>query len=182
METDSVLKNWGLAFLCLALIGVGIFSYLQSDTEKLTGDKVSVQASEDKKTTILSFNPENITLKKGVETFVTINIDTNEDSVSAVETVLSYNPKIIEVVDIIPGSFFNKPNVLEQTINQKKGIVTYTLGGIRAKQGKGAVAKIKIKGLQKGKSSLSLEGSQAAAIQKSSNVLKEAFNVYIIVE
>lgn len=182
METDSVLKNWGLAFLCLALIGVGIFSYLQSDTEKLTGGKVSVQASGGEKTTILSFNPENIIVGKGAETFVALSIDTNGDSVSAVEAVLSYDPKFIQVIAVTPGSFFEKANVLEQTINQKKGITTYTLGGLRAKQGKGALAKIKIKGLQKGRSALSLEGSQVAAVQKSSNVLKEALNVYIIVE
>ncbi|TSC89452.1 MAG: Uncharacterized protein G01um10145_609 [Microgenomates group bacterium Gr01-1014_5] len=182
METNSVLKNWSLAFLCLALIGVGTFSYLVSGTDKLSVNKLNVQALSEEKTTILTLNPANITVKKGVETFVTINIDTNEDSVSAVEAVLSYNPKFIEVTDITPGLFFEKANVLEQTINQKKGNVTFVLGGIRAKQGKGTVAKIKIKGLQKGRSNLSLEGSQAAAVQKSFNVLKETTAGYIIVD
>ncbi len=182
MEINSVLKNWSLAFLCLALISVGTFSYLVSGTDKLSVNKVSVQASGEKKTTLLSFNPANITVKKGAEIFVMINIDTNEDSISAVEAVLSYNPKIIEVADITPGSFFEKASVLEKTINQKKGNVTFALGGIRAKQGKGTVAKIKIKGLQKGRSNLSLEGSQAAAVQKSSNVLKETAAGYIIVD
>ena len=182
METNSVLKNWSLAFLCLALIGVGTFSYLESGTDKLSVNKLNVLASSEKKTTILTLNPENITVKKGVETFVTINIDTNEDSVSAVETKLSYNPKIIEVVDITPGSFFEKPNVLERTIDQKQGSVTFTLGGIRAKQGTGIIEKIKIKSLQKGNSALSLEGSRIAAIQKSSNVLKEASVGSIIIE
>ena len=182
METNSVLKNWSLAFLCLALIVVGTFSYLVSGTEKLSLNKVSVQASGEKKTTILTLNPANITVKKDVETLVTINIDTNEDSVSAVETILSYNPKIIEVADITPGSFFEKASVLEQTINQKKGNVTFALGGIRAKQGKGTVAKIKIKGLQKGRSNLGLEGSRAAAVQKSFNVLKETTAGYIIID
>lgn len=182
METNSVHRNWGLAFLCLALIGVGVFLYLQPEKQSLPDKKNFIQTPEVKKTTTLSLTPENILVKKGAETYIAIIVNTNEDLVSAVEIMLSYDPKIIEVVDITEGSFFDNPNVLEKTINQIKGSVTYTIGGLKAKQGEEAIVKLKMKGLKKGKSTLNLEGSQVAAVQKNSSVLKETVPGKIVVE
>lgn len=68
-----------------------------------------------------------------------IVINTNGNSVSAVQIELSYNPSDISNVDIKPGPFIKNPAELFKKIDADKGRVSYGLGiGLKEKEAKGA--------------------------------------------
>lgn len=74
-----------------------------------------------------------------------VSINTGENTVTAVQLELSYDPKVLSNVDLRPGSFFTKPTVLLEKIDEENGKITYALGvgvGEKGVKGSGNVAVI----------------------------------------
>lgn len=57
-----------------------------------------------------------------------INVEPNGNKVTGVQLELSYDPKVITVTDIKPGSFFPKPTVLDKVIDTAAGKAILTVG------------------------------------------------------
>ena len=74
-------------------------------------------------------------------------IDTGENSATAVQVELSYNPEQITAIDIIPGTFFDNPITLLKNIDSKNGKLSYAIvisPSAKAKKGTGTVATINV--------------------------------------
>lgn len=74
-----------------------------------------------------------------------INIDTTDNKVTGVQLEVSFDPLVLRNVDIVSGDFLTDPVVIQKTIDQANGTITYVLGaplGGSGMQGKGVVAVI----------------------------------------
>lgn len=80
--------------------------------------------------TVLSFGQPFIAISssKALNYSLPINIATGSNKVTAVQLELQYDPKILTSVSIIPGSFFQKPDVLLNQIDPKTGRISYAFG------------------------------------------------------
>lgn len=116
-----------------------------------------------------------------VESDVLINTD--KDEVSGVQIKISYDPKEITNVDIAPGTFFNSPNVLIKTIDEKTGVITYVLAikpGDKMVKGEGVVATLSFTRLGTNESYLSfLPQSQVSTTKHNRSVLKTTVSAVI---
>lgn len=74
-----------------------------------------------------------------------IIIDTHSNAVSGVQLNISYDPKILTTVQLLPGTFFDNPNTLLNSIDTTKGIISYAVAikpSAQQKKGKGVIATI----------------------------------------
>jgi hypothetical protein len=94
--------------------------------------------------TILSMSPNPVTAGRGVPSTVNVMIDTQGDSVRAIQLEIAYDPKALTNVTIKPGDFFPGAQALPVGgVNQTTGRITFavTPANLRdAKSGKGTVA------------------------------------------
>ena len=66
-----------------------------------------------------------------------------KNKVTAVQLELQYDSKVLSNVSVVPGSFFNNPNILLNQIDAKTGRISYAFGvGLEEKglAGQGIVA------------------------------------------
>lgn len=83
---------------------------------------------------------------------INVDLSTEENNVTAVQLEMAYDPKILGGIDIKPGDFFDNPDVLMKTIDQKNGRISYALilpPDSLARKGTGTVAVISFKVLNK---------------------------------
>lgn len=74
-----------------------------------------------------------------------VMITTNANKITAVQLELTYDPSLITVTDIVPGSFIQSPVVLLKKIVPETGRITYALGinlGQQPVSGSGVLATI----------------------------------------
>jgi hypothetical protein len=72
-------------------------------------------------------------------------VSTSTNKITGVQLELSYDPKALINVDILPGDFISDPVVLFKKIDEKVGRISYTLAikmGQAAASGSGNIAKI----------------------------------------
>ncbi len=77
--------------------------------------------------TVIAFSPTQQRVVKGSTNHNDITIDTGEDKVTMVDLELSFNPKAIDQIDIVPGDFFDNPVPLNKNIDVKNGKISYFL-------------------------------------------------------
>ncbi len=88
-------------------------------------------------TSVLSFNKN--------DSSVDVYLDTGKTPVSGVQFALSYNPQVLINVQVTPGTFFDTPVVLQNSVDDTKGIIYYTMAlkpGDQPKKGQGIIATI----------------------------------------
>lgn len=95
--------------------------------------------------TLLMLSPNLLTISSQSGS-LQVDIDSGNNDLTAVQLELIYNPKLITIVDVKPGSFFgNSAEILPKQIDQKAGRITY-IAGVQPTQsavkGKGTVAVI----------------------------------------
>ena len=74
-----------------------------------------------------------------------VNIDSGKNQITGVQLEISYDPKVLTNVDIVPGSFFPTAVIIGKEIDPVKGTILYTLGtaqGTDAVSSKGSLAVI----------------------------------------
>lgn len=124
-----------IILLIVAVLGLLALSLQKTETPK---PQIPVSVA---KTTLSLLRPLSATPSG---TFTTdVNINTEDQSVTAVQLELSYDPFAITDVDITPGSFIKNPIVLLKNIDEKNGKVSYALGvplGQKGVSGQGVVA------------------------------------------
>lgn len=190
MENSA--RNWTLPLLSFLVLGLGISAgiYVVNRPEKIE-NKVAV-APQDRQapvkspqgpgTAILGFATQINSLTLTEEESLSVTIDTGGEKVSAVEIHLSFDPKLVKVKEITPGSFFAEPIVLDKAkIDNKLGAATFVVGsGPQTKSGKGEIVKVKVIGLKIGQGTIRLEDStKVAAVGREYNVLKDTGEISI---
>lgn len=74
-----------------------------------------------------------------------IQINTQQNNVTAVQIEMQYDPKVLSNVTVEPGTFFTNPLVLKNTIDPVKGTISYWIAiqiSGNAQKGTGSVATI----------------------------------------
>lgn len=132
-------------------------------------------------------NPKLITsdiyfLKNSDNKTVYININTKNQSISGVQLVLSYDPSLIPTVSITPGTFFENPVVLQNSVDATYGIISYSLSiqpNYAQIYGEGTVAILHYSGLPTGVSTMLsvLPQTKVTAKGVNTSVLKQAYSV-----
>lgn len=95
--------------------------------------------------TALSMSPNSVTVAQGATGSVTINVDTGDNAITAVQLEISFDPKALGNVTVTAGSYFQNSFELLKSIDNKTGKISYALGlppTAIAKKGVGAVATI----------------------------------------
>jgi hypothetical protein len=72
-------------------------------------------------------------------------ISTEDNKITGAQLEISYDPKAITNVDILPGSFFTDPVILLKNIDEKNGRISFAIGtkmGQKPVSGKGVLAKL----------------------------------------
>ncbi len=151
MVTRAMSKNVLLLLLGLFLITVVLLivtlqrgtpepSLKPQLTKKPSGTIVPANAKS-----ILTLQPNPVTLNANGSGSINVELNTNENAVTAVQLELAYDPAVLSNVTIAAGPFLGKPIELLKNIDKSKGTVTLMLGITPAQdpvQGKGIVATI----------------------------------------
>lgn len=137
--------------------------------------------------TRLYFNPNVITKSKSCANFTSdITIDPGQNVVTTVKIALTYDPAILEVLDIVPGP--NLTIVGDKSITAGATTVTYTTGidPTKAIQSAGKIATVTFRPIAPGASKVEFSSStrvlsQGASDARTENVLSsaEALNVTV---
>lgn len=139
MYTETIMKKFKavprqtllfITFLLIATIALLIIAiYSNNPTNVKTPEK---QASFTIAQTsiflqskpVLRVNPNSTIPTYGID----VNVSTKENKVTGIQLELSYDPKVLKNVDILPGSFFEDPMVLLKKVDQVNGRISLVLG------------------------------------------------------
>jgi hypothetical protein len=94
---------------------------------------------------VLTANPNPLTIVPGQTGQVAVNIDTSDNDVTAVQLELGYDPTIISNVKVTPGAMFTNPVVLVNKDSAATGRYTYAIGitpNSTVLKGQGVVANV----------------------------------------
>jgi len=180
-------KRTLILILVLIIVTVGLvwLSVYTIPQEKVTAPKpVAVAPTYAKTTLTLSSSPSAVPETSMYA--LNADVSTNGNKLTAIQMELSYDPKAITNVDVLPGTFFSDPVVLLKKVDQATGRISYAIA-IKANQdavnGKGTVAIIQfepVKGSTLTTTSISfLPKSMVADEGQKSSVLKSALGTII---
>ncbi len=135
----------------LVLITVILFVVaLRSGQTKPSGDETAATQSEEPTPTqaaksVLTLSPNPVTVSPGGKGEVDVVINTDENAVTAVQLEVSYDPRVVTNVDVVPGPLFSNAVVLIDNNDAQTGRLTYAFGitpNSPTIQGTGTVATI----------------------------------------
>lgn len=112
----------------------------------LWGLLLSFPAVASAKTSLL-FNPASVTKPPGELFNLELKINTDEPIIAA-DLNISFDPNIIQVVKITPGSFFPAPQILIDTIDKEKGTVAFSVFSLEEKLGNDSLLSLTLKTLK----------------------------------
>lgn len=75
----------------------------------------------------LTFDKDNIYIKNGIQGSVSINIMYQGIVPDFVQIELAYDPEVLTDISLTPGSFFNKPIILLESIDESIGRISYAV-------------------------------------------------------
>ena len=135
---------------------------------------------------VLSLTPNPLTVTAGGRGQVTVNLDTSDNDVTAVQLELSYDPKVLRNVTITPGPLFQGAVVLINKNDPVTGKYTYAFGRTPAQtpvKGVGSVATISFTAAASSTPSqlLLLPSTLVTARGVASSVLKSATGTQVVV-
>lgn len=171
-----------LILVTVGLVWLSVYTVPQQKPATVTKQPEIVPFA---KTTItLSSSPSATTVPN--QYLLDAQIATADNKITAVQLELSYDPKALTKVDILPGDFIENPVVLLKDVDQKNGRISYTLGvkmGQPAVIGTGSIAKIQFSPLAGSNLTTTsinfLPKSKVSAESQSKSVLKSALGTII---
>lgn len=96
-------------------------------------------------TTLIS-SPSATLLKPGNQKIFDIVIDSGRNSLVTTQIEMGFEPEFIDVISVQPGTFFDTPTVLLNTIDRKTGRIVLALGTTTAQKGTGTLAQVTVIG------------------------------------
>src|SRR4030067_2808404 len=123
-----------LIIVTVGLVWLSVYTVPQEKAPTVTKKPAVVPFA---KTTItLSSSPSAVTNELNLYSLDT-QISTGDNKITAVQLEISYDPKALTNVDILPGDFLNDPIVLLKNVDEKNGRISYA---IAIKMGQAAVS------------------------------------------
>lgn len=146
MSRNALLLLGGLFLLTIVLLIVTLQrgTSEQSLKPRLVAKPTKQQIPANAKS-VLQLLPNPAKLDAENNGSIDVQLDTNENAITAVQLELQYDPKVLRNVAITAGPFLNKPIELLKNIDKTTGRITYMLGISPARepiQGKGIIASI----------------------------------------
>jgi hypothetical protein len=85
---------------------------------------------------VLSINPNPLTASAGKPATIQVMIDSKGTKPNLIQIELAYDPSVLSAVTIIPGTFFQNPEVRLNKINERNGRISYAIapGALQDKQ------------------------------------------------
>ena len=95
--------------------------------------------------TALTMSPANVTLSASGSAQIAINVDTGRDTIGTAQLAIGYDPRVLLITAISPGTFFARPDVLLSDIDSTDGRITFaeTTNGAEQK-GTGTLATLTV--------------------------------------
>lgn len=168
------LKSWKTLSTLTVLLILAVSSFFLINGQKKTQEVRTRATTSD---VILSFGSTKTSLNVGETLPVTVQINTNTKTVSAVDLAISYSTDTLQVVSLQNGTFLGM--VLRPPTIQN-GLASITLGatcvasGCSPKQGVGALALLQIKALKASDTPINIafnSATQVAALGETTNVV-----------
>lgn len=134
----------GLALLTVVLLAVALRPlFLNPSTQPADQTAISATPTPPAYTTLmLSPNPVNV---EGGSGSVEVVVDTMENSLTAAQLEISYDPKYLTNISVVPGDFFPDPLTLLNSVDTQNGRATYAMGITPAQtpvKGQGVIATV----------------------------------------
>lgn len=98
----------------------------------------------------LILDPKEKTEYQG-KTFTVNVLAESEEEMLAVDLFISYDPQVLELEGIKPGSFYSSPMEFSKDIDETQGKVFYAIGSLSPTSGKGILVSLIFKGKVGGK-------------------------------
>lgn len=187
MSKRTFLLILGLLAITVVLVLIAISPKKTEITSTVNDipNKIQEIKSIDNAQTTLSFSPNPLTATTSPSS-LDVLIDTGNNETTGVQLELGYDPKIIEIIDIKPASFYPGALVLYKKIDTANKKVLLTLGvssSANAKKGNGTVTTITFNVLDKTKNQTEitfLTDTIVTAIGADKSVLKTSTPATII--
>jgi hypothetical protein len=126
--------------------------------------------------TVLSLVPAQATQVEGDIFSLDIQIGTNENQVYGADLYLSFNPQVIEVLSISPGTFLTNAQELGETIiDNETGRVIYSLASLTYGQGTGILATLNLKAASEGVSTIDFVSGTSVTGEEKGELLAETY-------
>lgn len=139
---------WGVLAIVLAAAGLFVVfgnSVWQKLAEMSGASRLGVPvALSPNRDTVLTIAPQGTGVRVGSTVTIPITIGTGKNTVTGVELALRYDASKIRINGIAVGDFFQSPAILQNNIDNQKGIANYSLGSLSAKQGNGILFTISV--------------------------------------
>ncbi len=173
-----------LAVLLLGLTGLLIFSKKQNTVTTISNNSLvtptpTPQIPVNKQTLLFLSTPiGQIVIGSTVQIPILVSTASGlgqNNKLSALQFNLNFDPKVLQVQDLVAGDFFTSPTVLLKTIDNQKGQISYALGSLNSQSGNKTLATLSVK-LISASSQTQISFSQVKAAdvnQGSNNVIKE---------
>lgn len=178
------MKNNNLFFyLCITLVVAIFAALLVKGSSFLPGEFLTGLEMNGKGLVTMRISPGGIDLVGGQGKVLDVLVDSKGEKITVSEIQLSFDPKVIHIEDISPGTFFKEPVVLQKEIQNGGGKAVFVIGGKEGVLGSGKIAQMKITGVGKGSSALIFTGmTKVAAVDKVDNVLGKARGILVKVQ
>ncbi len=152
-QRDKVMSKKTLALIsALVLVTVVLFVIALKSSQNATQNPVTPSGTVMKPSptvsvahSVLSLLPNPVRVIPGGLGTASVEINTSDNPVTAVQLEISYDPKVLSNVKVVPGPLFQNPVVLINKDNPVTGKYTYAFGRTPAQtpvQGTGVVATI----------------------------------------
>jgi len=145
---NKINKTWVLIIILVILTGILLAISFFSNKIRPTAEvspTVTFQPEKETAFTTLRISGEpRISTISGVFELDVI-IDTNKNEVTMTQLEFAYDPDLLRIFDILPGSFLENPNEIQKNIDEENGRISYWLGvnpNERWVQGNGILATI----------------------------------------
>lgn len=162
----KLLAGLSILGLAVAVIGIGIGVNLVRQNQKLSITPKAAPA------TSLSLSPATGTVYVNQNVPVTVKISSGTNSVVGADIVVNYNPAVLDVVSVSPGSFFGAVSDIQKFWENGKITYSFYVSKTSAKNGEGNLVEIIFKAKAPGTSSITFDSWTAiSALTESQNVL-----------
>ena len=124
------MSKTSVLLLCIFIIALGIFGYIKLTHPYIPAGKPVtkvLQISNQPSKSIVSFSPAVFNAYPGKTNSIAVNLNVQGDVPTLVQVEIGYDPTIITPLTISPGTFFNQPTVLLNTMDPGSGRISYAL-------------------------------------------------------
>ena len=177
----------GLVLVTVVLFVVALRSNQNANKTAVNpSPSVVVSPTPDVAHSVLSLTPNPVTVAPGARGQVSVNVDTSDNAVTAVQLELAYDPKVLRNVVVTPGPLFTGAVVLINKNDPATGKYTYAFGRTPSQtpiKGTGVVATISFTAAASATPSqlLLLPNTLVTARGVASSVLKSSTGTRVVV-